>query len=267
VLVVEVAGRVVGWGMVSVREEGTGARLFINHTLLVPEWRGRGLMHAMQRWMEDRAARMDAASPTEAPRLLSVWAADAQLARLAVLRDFGYLPVRWAFEMERDLAEPIPDLSPPPGIVVRPPRPDEHRKVFMGLVEADRDEWGQFQVHEEDFERFMGTPTTDPSLWSVAWDGDRVVGTVLGWIDHAENEQTGRLVGYTEDIAVLPAYRRRGIARALLAHNMALMRNRGMKFANLGVDTENPSGALRLYEGLGFRAVRRHGVYRKPLGA
>ena len=267
VLVVEVAGRIVGWGLVSCRDEEAGGRLYHNYTYLVPEWRGRGIMHAMQRWIEDRAARIDAERPSDAaPSLLSVWATDSQLPRLAVLRDFGYRPVRYFLEMERDLAQHIPEPPMPPGLAVRPVRPDEHRRVFMALVEADREEWGQVKQTEADFERFIGRPMTDPSLWTVAWDADEPAGMVLGWIDHEENEQNGRLVGYTEDIAVRKPYRRRGLARALLARNMALMRDRGMAVANLGVDSENPSGAGHLYEGLGFRPVRRYTVHRKPLG-
>ncbi len=267
VLVVEVATRVVGWGLVSCRDEETGGRLYHNYTHLVPEWRGRGIMHAMQRWLEDRAARIDAGRPSGAPpSLLSVWATDSQLPRLAVLRDFGYRPVRYFLEMERDLTQPIPEPPLPEGLTVRPVRPHEHRRVFTALVEADREAWGQVKQTEADYERFIGRPMTDPSLWTVAWDGDEPAGMVLGWIDHEENGQNGRLVGYTEDIAVLPPYRRRGLARALLARNMALMRERGMTVANLGVDSENPSGATRLYEGMGFRAVRRYTVHRKPLG-
>jgi ribosomal protein S18 acetylase RimI-like enzyme len=38
-----------------------------------------------------------------------------------------------------------------------------------------------------------------------------------------------------------------------------------MTEAALGVDTENESGALRVYEGCGFRVVSRSTNYRKPL--
>ena len=38
-----------------------------------------------------------------------------------------------------------------------------------------------------------------------------------------------------------------------------------MEVASLGVDAENPTGALGLYEGLGFRPVKRAMAYRKPM--
>jgi mycothiol synthase len=59
--------------------------------------------------------------------------------------------------------------------------------------------------------------------------------------------------------------RRRGLARALIAASFPLLRARGMTEAALGVDTENTSGALRVYEGCGFRPVGRNATYRKPI--
>ena len=86
--------------------------------------------------------------------------------------------------------------------------------------------------------------------------------------DHAdENSRHNRLRGYTEDVCVRRPWRRRGLARALLARSLQVLRERGMTEAALGVDTENPSGALRLYESLGYRPVQRWTVYRKPMEA
>jgi len=60
-------------------------------------------------------------------------------------------------------------------------------------------------------------------------------------------------------------WRKQGLARALIARSLSQLRELGMTEASLTVDTENPSGALRLYEGLGYRPVKRGSVYRKPL--
>jgi ribosomal protein S18 acetylase RimI-like enzyme len=60
-------------------------------------------------------------------------------------------------------------------------------------------------------------------------------------------------------------WRRRGLATALIAASFPAMRARGMKEAALGVDTENVSGALRVYERCGFQPVSRSTLFRKPL--
>jgi mycothiol synthase len=88
---------------------------------------------------------------------------------------------------------------------------------------------------------------------------------VLNFVDHAENEEYGRKRGYTEGICVRRPWRRQGLARALIARSLQVLQGCGMTEAALGVDAENPSGALRLYQSLGFRKVKRVTVYRKSL--
>ncbi len=60
-------------------------------------------------------------------------------------------------------------------------------------------------------------------------------------------------------------WRQRGLARALIARSFRVLKDLGMTEAALGVDTENPNGALRLYQSMGFREVKRHTTFRKPL--
>ena len=58
---------------------------------------------------------------------------------------------------------------------------------------------------------------------------------------------------------------RRGLARALIARSFQAIKEQGMTEAALGVDTQNPSGARQIYESMGFRPVKSHTLYRKPL--
>jgi ribosomal protein S18 acetylase RimI-like enzyme len=118
---------------------------------------------------------------------------------------------------------------------------------------------------EEDYLRWLNESTFDPSLWRLAWDGDQVAGMVLAFVNATENAEYNRRRGYTEDICVRRPWRRRGLARALIARSLRGLRARGMTEAALGVDTENISGALRLYESLGYRPVQRWALLRKPL--
>ena len=98
-------------------------------------------------------------------------------------------------------------------------------------------------------------------------DADQVAGMVLNFIDARENEEYGRKRGYTQSISVRRPWRRRGLARSLIAQSFHLLRDLGMEEAALGVDTQNLSEAFRLYEGLGFKKVKRWTDYRKPLEA
>ena len=88
---------------------------------------------------------------------------------------------------------------------------------------------------------------------------------VRGYINDEENEAYHRKRGYVENISTRRPWRRRGLARALIGATIAALRERGMSEGALGVDSENPSGALRLYESCGFVAVSRNASYSKPL--
>ena len=57
---------------------------------------------------------------------------------------------------------------------------------------------------------------------------------------------------FIKDLAVHPGWRRRGIGRALLLHVFHVFQERGAPAVDLKVQTDNPSGAVQLYKGLGM---------------
>ncbi|HJP89096.1 MAG TPA: GNAT family N-acetyltransferase [Candidatus Limnocylindrales bacterium] len=177
----------------------------------------------------------------------------------------GFAPYRFHFEMRRSLTDPIPDVPLPDGLAIRPAAPEHLRAVYDADEEAFQDHWDHAEPVEGDYERFVGDPDLDPSLWQVAWDGDQVAGLIINTIYQRENELEGVLLGWLDSVATRRPWRARGLAGALIVRSMAALRDRGMTEAGLGVDAENPSGALRLYEKFGFRRIRTWTFYRMPL--
>ena len=187
-------------------------------------------------------------------------------AGLPLLEAAGYEAVRYYYSMVRPTCDDLPDAPLPVGLEIREVRPEHLPAIWAADQEAFRDHWGYFPGTDADYQRFVSDPVTgDTSLWRVAWDGDEVAGQVRSYISPEENARHGRLRGYTESISVRRPWRRRGLARALIGASFPLLRARGMTEAALGVDTENTSGALRVYETCGFRPVSRSTTYRKPL--
>ena len=80
-----------------------------------------------------------------------------------------------------------------------------------------------------------------------------------------ENAQFGMQRGWTDPVYVRRPWRKRGLARALLARALLKLKELGMTEAALGVDAQNPNGALGLYESLGFRQLKRWVTYRKAI--
>jgi ribosomal protein S18 acetylase RimI-like enzyme len=87
---------------------------------------------------------------------------------------------------------------------------------------------------------------------------------VLNFIDEDENQRYDRARGFTEDICVRRPWRRRGLARALIARSLRVIADAGMTEAALGVDSDNQTGALDLYLGLGYETRWKFFAFRKP---
>jgi mycothiol synthase len=232
---------------------------------VLPEWRRRGIGMALQAENERLSRELARTHTTDRPRIIGSWTSDRQVAAHALLRKSGFEQVRWFFEMTRPLNEPIPDVPLPEGLEVRPVTPDMLRQVWDADVEAFKDHWGGFDSSDQSFQRWQEEPSFDPSLWVIAYDGDEVAGGVVNGIDVAENAALGVKRGWLHSVFTRRAWRRRGLARALIARSLVSIRDRGLDTGILGVDADNPTGALGLYEGIGFVVAERSTAWRKPL--
>jgi ribosomal protein S18 acetylase RimI-like enzyme len=199
----------------------------------------------------------------DTPRYFDTYASASEKDKEALLLKEGYEPVRYAFSMKRSLLETVEVTPMPPGLEIRTVKPEQFRQVWDASQEAFRDHWGYVPAPEEEYQRWLSSPEIAPDLWKVAWDGDQVAGMVLNFVNESENKEYGRKRGYTEGISVRRPWRRQGLARALLTCSLKMFQDMGMTEAALGVDAQNPNGALRLYESVGFRQYQRHTTYRK----
>jgi len=149
--------------------------------------------------------------------------------------------------------------------MILPAAASQYRSVWDAWEEGYRDHWGYAPREEKDFVAWTQSRRFQPELWKIAWDGERVAGMVLNYVDERRNDWVGIKSGYTQDIFVLPPWRRRGLARKLLTESIRMFADMGMEETLLAVDSENPYRANDLYESLGYRPYRKYYVYRKPL--
>lgn len=261
-LLAELDGRLVAATRTDVRTRG-GIGVHQVEGWVLPERRRQGLGRALLHWTERRAAEVARADGRGPERALSTWPDAAQAGAIALYESEGYRIVRYGFLMVRDLADPIPDAPLPAGLEIRPVAVAEHRRIWDADTEAFRDHWDSGERTEDDFVSWFAEPDLDTSLWRVAWDGDEVAGSVMTYIWSEENEKLGIRRGWLEHVSVRRPWRQRGLASALIADSLRALRAAGMTEAALGVDAENVSGALRVYEALGFRRHRTGVSYRK----
>lgn len=268
VLIVEVSGEIVGYARTEWWRNEAGEYIYLHLGLLVPAWRRRGIGTAMLAWSQNQLRQKSLDHHEPGPKLFETFTSDTGLGNQALLTKSGYQPARYGFEMLRPNLDNITDFPLPAGLEVRPVVPDQLRTIWEAEVEAFRDHWGFSEPTENHYQSFLANKVTFmPELWKIAWDVEKneVAGQVKGFIDHAENQEHGRLRGYCEFISTRRPWRKQGLARALIALTLHEFKARGLTEAALGVDSQNLSGALRVYEDSGFRAIKTFITYRKPL--
>lgn len=159
----------------------------------------------------------------------------------------GFGAQRSFVRMRMELDGRLPPPRAPEGIRVRACRDGDEAAVHDVLVEA-------FASHARpmspSLERFIDHnvkhPDYDPSLWSLALDGERAVGA-LTVFNHDD-------LAFIRNIGVRMSHRARGIATAMILRTLAALQERGQNRTDLGVDLDDEVDAARLYEHIGFKA-------------
>ena len=255
ILLAEVDGIVIGFGDGYCWGDNEGIGRMLEHGCRVlPAWRSKGIGRVLLREAQAAALRRASTRPrTDLPVVFTSFVNETEAATVRLLTRDGYRPARYEFSMVRPRLDDPPDEALPPGIELRPVRPEDSPAVLQALDEAFRDEPTYAPQTDEQLETWAASPIGGQlDVWQVAWAGDEIVAGVLGHIDEDENRLSGRRRGYTQNIFARRPWRGRGLASALISRNLHELARRGMTEAALFVDADNPSAALRIYERAGF---------------
>lgn len=220
---------------------------------VAPGFWGRGLGAATLERLEGRARELGA------PRLDHGAYVENARGR-ALLERSGYRVARRYHTMEIELDDPPPEPRWPPGLRVATFSEEDAVAFHATLTEAFADEWHFVPTSFEQWKALrLDPPETDTSLWFLVRDGDEVAAVV-----RVDAERAG--AGWIGAIGVRKPWRGRGVGRALLLHAFGELHRRGLRRARLGVDSQNATGATRLYERAGMHVVHEDVVYEKELG-
>lgn len=262
----EYQGRPVAYARVEWQDENSGGRVHVQGLFTRPD-APTGTLEAILDWAEARSRAIAATTAADRPAQLGAFLSEETPSNRAILEGRGYRAVRFFFGMVRPTLDDIPDLVLPPGVEVRPVRPEHLRTIWAAEVAAFRDHWGASasDASEARWEEFRNEPLNDLTLWQVAWAGDAVVGIVRPYINPLDLEVLGVRRGWCEDISTHAEWRGRGIAKALICRALVALRERGMTEAALSVDADNETGALGVYQAMGFVERTRETDFRRPL--
>ncbi len=269
ICVVELDGAIAGYARVDWDDLVGGTRDYWSVSLLDPTIRRPEVIRALHDWTEARrraiaTEHIRSGDGRDRPRRLTCECLDGDTATTELLRATGYERHRRFATMIRPDFEAIAVPPMPDGIAVRPvvPEPGLLRRIFDAETEAFREEFNAHDPTENDYARFLAEPGQDLSLWSIGFDGDEVAGGVRGSIKLGHD---GAREGWLDPVFTGRAWRRRGLARALIGRTLVLLRDRGADRAALGADLQSPNQTLTLYESCGFRVASSTTAWHKPL--
>lgn len=266
VMVEDPDGRVVGYTRTDWWQVVDGERKYAVFAKVDPDWADSGLPLAMLSAAERHNRQIASSHHVTCPKVLEGWAEDDhERVMVESYLELGFSAITHGAVMVRPHLDDIPDVSLPAGVEIRPVQESHLRAIWEADKEAFRDHWGYSEPSEEDWDRFLSFPHRDESLWKVAWADDVVVSQVRTFINDAENTELGQKRGWTEFISTHRDWRGRGIASALICESLQELKLRGMNDAALGVHVENPNGAFRLYESLGYKVVERSTTFQKRI--
>jgi len=265
VLVVESDGTIIGYSQVWWAQDQNGLRLYSFGVDVDPKFRATGLGDAMLEWCETRSLENSKIHDLGMKKLFNLAFPDKMEYFAGLLKKHDYWVYRHGLSMLRPDLENIPDFELPEGLEIREVKPEHHDKIRLAWNAACGDMRGQIPISKSGWAIWAKYPSFDPTLWSIAWQGDEVIGTVFGMINPEDNKLNNRKRGSAELISTRKDWRGKGVAKALMARTMRLLKERGMTECALGVDEENPSGARHLYEKMGFIVTGRATFYRKEL--
>ncbi len=264
--IAEVDGKPVGVAWTDWVDTTDGLREYRSRGYVEPAARRRGVGDALLGDALRRIGDLAATHETPRPQVVGTFVNDRSVAGSILARRHGMQPARWFFDMECRIDGDLPDVPPlADGLEVRGVGPDDGRAIWEADHDAFQDHWGGFDASEASYRRWVESPEFATELFVVAYDGSEIAGAVLNAIYPEENRELGIRRGWLDSVFTRRAWRRRGLARALIVRSFHLLRERGMEIAALGVDAANPSGALGLYESVGFAVTEKSTAWRRPL--
>ncbi len=173
------------------------------------------------------------------------------------LHRLGLRVVRPFWRMDRPALERLPEIDLPPGyrlVTDQDGLPDSYWVDTYNASFAEH--WRHTPMTPEAFRHRRTRPGRLFGLDLMAVDpAGEPAALVMSGVEHYADDDRRQPVGVVGIVGTLPAHRRRGLARALVSHDLRRLRAAGARSATLYVDGLNPTRAHDVYRGLGFEVA------------
>jgi len=239
-----------------------------------PGQRGAGIGTDLVRWQESRARELLQESPKDSAaqaqtRWLSTVVQNSAHSSMDLLQSNGFVNKRTWLEMARDLSLPVPEAVLPSRIQVTTPE-NHSEETWLAYNDSFRDHWGSRPDTWQEWLAREKRADYRPDLSFVAVGKnpagkEEVAGLVISRVNPNQFEARGGSFVYIHLMGVRRNWRGLGIASGLLLHSMRAFAEAGFERAELNVDSNSLTGAVSVYEKIGFREAHRHSTFVKEL--
>jgi GNAT superfamily N-acetyltransferase len=251
-------GMIVGSLLVSHRRSEIIEQRCYLEGVVDPDFRRRGIGRTLVEFGVDRATAVLRAIDDDLPKFIRLHGYDhiESVHRLAVR--MGFAPIRYFDDLLRPLTE-IPARGTIEGLQILPWPEGRDEEIRIAKNVAFLDHWGSVPTPQSVWHDLLHGYGGRPDLSFIAVDvvTDQVVAELVTSRYEADDELLGRSDGWIQILGTLREWRGKGVGSALIIEALHAYRAVGLTHASIGVDSENPSGAARLYRNLGFEPEHR----------
>ena len=241
------------------REEEKG---FIQWLGVLPKFRGKGIAKKLvEKSIESLKQR--------GMKVAETWAQTDREACVHIFESLGFKQARVTSIMKRSLKNIPCNIGENMEVTIRDMqmKNEEDIKLLNRLDNETFKEHFNFRPRtiEETKYALFEMPWYNEQKWFFAVLDNQPLGYAGIGIDEGLNKEKNMKWGWILDIGVLKLYRKKGTGTRLMLHSMQSLKSSGMEQVLLYVDDMNPTNAIKLYEKLGFKALRKSIIYQLSL--
>ena len=230
-----------------------------------PAYRGLGVGARLLEWSQEAAIGLHTGLFPGLPLALDGSCQARNTDAMTLFAAQGFEQARWFHRMTMELTADLPRPADPPGVSITTLTPGQHAAAMTVRNEAFRDHWNSTEMSPQAWAHWLSYSAFRPGYSFIAYADGAPAGIVIGHEYDAYTQATGRRELYVALVGTRRSARGRGIASALLGHALAAARADGVRWASLEVDADSPTGALGLYERIGFTVADTWITHRKAL--
>lgn len=260
--IAELNGEPVGIAHAHVDKLRKEKKGFINNFGIVPEFRGRGVEERLVKAAMDELKRREMEA-------VQAWAHYKRTDRIQLWEKLGFKLVRVFSMMEMNLINIPSNIGENMDVMIEPLRINVEKDIELLNWLDDEAFKEHFDYRPNTIEEtrywLLHDPYVKEKEYLFSFFNGEPVGYIGVGVDKKYNVEKDVKSGVILDIGVLKPYRRRGTGTRLMLEGLAMLEAKGMTKAMLGVDDFNPTKAMKLYEKVGFKAIKKDFTYEKTL--